>query len=350
MSIIDFFDKLGRSLSRQHIRKIEAALRMAGVSIRAEVLVGLLLSFTILLSIAIFGFLYTSQKFYLLASAISGKLPFPFKVIFSASILLYLISIVLSASTLFLLSYTYLSFSSESRRKLVESTLPDFLMIASANIRAGMPVDQALWQAAKPEFGLLSREVEAAAKRAFAGEPFTTSLDKLASSFDSPLLMRTVSLIKQSMLTGGKTADVLDEIAQDGRNIQITSKEISSSLLMYVIFVLFASVIGSPFLMAVSHSLLSTLYAAFSKLPSAQVERGFAFFSLSKPPFSPDEFVVFSIGVILFTSITSSIIIGIIQKGSKWHGVRYIPFLSALSLIVFFTTKAFLQGLGFAVV
>ncbi len=344
MGFFEFFDKFGRALSRPQIRGVETLLKSAGLAIKPEVFAGFFFSACIVLAIALSLFLFTIPQVRGAAGATASALSLPRDpgILF---ILLSIASALLAIVCIFLLLYSYLSFLTESRRRLVDSVLPDFLVLASANIRAGMSMDQALWQAAKPEFGIFSNEVEASAKRTFAGEPFDSSLDTLASRFDSRLLKRTVSLIKQSMSTGGKTAEVLEETAKDARNMQIIGKEISSSLLMYVIFVVFAAVLGAPFLLAVSHNLLSVLSQVFARMPPTPPTQGFSMLSLSKPPFTPDDFFLFSIGVIICTSLVSALIIGTIQKGSKWQGAKYIPFLIGFSLITFFAVKQALSGL-----
>ena len=81
----------------------------------------------------------------------------------------------------------------------------------------------------------------------------------LSMRFDSKALRRSISLIKQGIASGGEMAQILERTAEDSRAMQILAKEIYASLLMYVIFIVFAAAIGTPFLFAVSTKLISIL-------------------------------------------------------------------------------------------
>lgn len=52
-------------------------------------------------------------------------------------------------------------------------------------------------------------------------------------------------------------ATLLDKCAWDARQVQILHKEISEMMLMYVIFIVFASCIGAPMLYGLSYQLIS---------------------------------------------------------------------------------------------
>jgi len=344
MTLAEIFDRMGRALSRNRIKWVDSKLHASGIKIKPEIFSGFLFFLCALLAIALSSLFVGTPAVRLSAEKLLtyASLPHgPAAVLFAITSLSFLLSIILMS----LFAYTYLSLRADARRRFVDNVLPDFLMLACANIRAGMSTDQALWQAAKPEFGILSIEVEGAAKAAFAGEPFDRALERICNAFDSRLLRRAISLIKQSVATGGQTAEVLDATAQDARNMQIISKEISSSLLMYLIFVVFASVVGAPFLLAVSQNLIETLEGVFAKMPAAPSGGGgFALANISAFPITPNEFFLFSLAVLVCTMIFASLLIGIIQRGSKAQGIKYMPFLILAGLAIYFAVRAALGG------
>ncbi|MCX6777794.1 MAG: type II secretion system F family protein [Candidatus Micrarchaeota archaeon] len=256
------------------------------------------------------------------------------------------------ASFLFLpvVAYAMLMLRVEARKNRVEEVLPDFLQLAAANVRAGMPIDQAMWHAARPEFGMLSNEIEVVAKRTFGGEPFAKTLDELASRFESRILKRSVSLIKQGLQSGGEMAEILENTAADVRNIQLLRKEIRAGLLMYVIFIVFASVLGAPFMYAVSYKLVSVLEGIWAQMPNVEAMKGKTLVVPTSPGIGADQFLVFAVVSVAITSVIASFIIATIQTGSKKNGVRYAPIFFVVSLLVFITAilvlNMFFAGMG----
>ncbi len=215
-----------------------------------------------------------------------------------------------------------------------------------------MTVDQALWQAAKPEFGLLSDEVEVVAKRTFGGVPFAEAIGHLTEAIDSKIVRRTVTLIKQGLASGSKIAIILERTAQDARDMQIIKQEISASLLMYVIFIVFAAAFGTPFLFGVSAKLVFMMEGVFSQIPDAEMQGGFTstFIQPQTPIVSSEQFTVFVMISLLITSISSSLLIGIIRKGNQREGIKYLPFILAVGCVIFFVVievvGKFVSGMG----
>lgn len=345
-----FYEMIGRLFSRDQMRKLGLLLESAGVNFVPEafagfvVVIGIVLSIITYLVFSVFastrGFLFrlctfvvpdltaSSADFFLLVSI--------------------LFSVLLSIGSLLLLTYVWLMLRADSRRRQVEDVLPDFLSLSAANVRAGMTIDQAMWYAAKPEFGILSEEVATVAKRTFGGVPFNQSIDYLTDRFSSKAIRRAVALIKQGMASGGKLADILERTADDSRQMQMLQKEIAASLLMYIIFIVFAGALGTPFLFAISGKLVAMLENVFATLPatgsSMAGQMRAPFISASHASISSADFFLFTILSVVMTSIFSSMIIGVISKGSKKDGVPYLPFLLVVSLAIFFLVSTLLEG------
>lgn len=243
--------------------------------------------------------------------------------------------------TLLSLWLSYYAMKADMRRAALEAILPDFLTMVASNVRSGMNLDQAMWQAAKPEFGILSEEVKEAIKSSFSGEPIDKVLEKLGERFNSPLFKRALNIIRNSLYSGGEIAVVLDKIAEEATQISIIRRDIRSSLVIYVIFLFFASAIGVPFLLAVSLKTLTLLHETFSLAQTTTTS--FLSFTLSSPPVSPEEFYYFSILLIIISSIMSAFMIGSTYAGKKTEGIRYLPAIMIIGLLVFFSSLAVLD-------
>ena len=200
-----FYEMIGRLFSRQQMRKLGLLLESSGVDYVPEAFAGLVVV------LCIFGFLITYSIFtvvpqlrgflfkmcLVVAEGVTASYP-EFFILVS-----FLFSLALSLSLIGLIIYVYLLLRADARRRKVEDVLPDFLSLSASNVRAGMTIDQALWYAAKPEFGLLSEEVSIVAKKSFGGVPFNQSIDYLTERFNSKLIRRSVALIKQGLASGG---------------------------------------------------------------------------------------------------------------------------------------------------
>lgn len=341
------YETIGRLFPRQHAKPLKGTLDSAGIDLTPESFLGFSMSFIFFLGLLLTIIFFTASFTFDYLVAItqlfgqtSGSTSFAVMLVIVDVLISYLISIICVVGG----SYIVFIMRTDNRRKSVEAVLPDFLLLSAANVRAGMTVDQALWYAAKPEFGLLTVEIELLARKTFGGEPFDKAINVLAKRFNSKSMLRAVSLIKQGMASGGELADILESTGEESRNMQIIKKDISSSLLMYVIFIVFASTLATPFLFAISHQLLMKLEEIFAKLPaqdSAQAVGGFnsglaGMLKFSSIPVTSGEFLIFSLIIMTITILISSMIVGIIQKGSKKEGFKYFPLMWVTAIILYF--------------
>ena len=339
MSMFSIFEILGRVFfPRSQIKDFARNVSASGIEMPVESFMGYLATaiilFTIFLTLVFLSFPDLYAVFTGFFKTIGLANTSQFLIVFS----MLLSFLILSYASIFLMVNAFLVLQADTRRNVLENSLPDFLLLVSANIKAGMGLDQAMWYSAKPEFGLLSIEVKNIIKSAFSGEPLDKALDRLAERFNSRLFTRTIALVKQAFATGGEIAQVLEETASDARNTATMKKEVSASLVLYEIFILFASIAGTPFLFSVSGKLIQVFEAQRAALPTAASFSTLGGITISSPGnvISSTEFYYFSLATILVTSLLSSFIISVIRTGTKNEGVKYFPFIAFLSYLVYF--------------
>jgi Flp pilus assembly protein TadB len=342
MSNDNIFENAGRVLfSRDRIKRLEKELNNAGINMPADSFAGYigLNVFVVTVFLTLLVLLYQPLND-VIVGVFKQYLPMleliiPFLVLVLSFILVYLTTLMLVSS--------YLLMKTDDRRNKLEAILPDFLMLVASNIKAGMTLDQAMWYSAKPEFGLFSLEVKAFVKSSYSGETLENTLNKLGDRFDSRVFKRTILLLKQATATGGELTEVLERTSEDVRNTIIMKKEISASLVLYEIFVLFAAIVGTPFLFAVAAKLVSVFekiapLAAGSNISSGGAGGAFAAFSNVKfagPIISSSDFFWFSIPTIFVTALISSFMVSVIRTGSKSQGMKYFPFVLGLAYLVY---------------
>ncbi len=340
--LMDFYESLGRLFPRKTTSELSKLLREAGSTITAEVFLGFLLVSTIFLSLVVTAALMlNSHTKYQILLHIPLKDPTQLMIVGAC------ITFVILTAAIFVILYysmkSILMLLAENRTHKVEEVLADFLTLMSANVRSGMPLDQAMWHAARPEFGILSDEVRWCIKQAFSGEPLDEALEELSSRFNSKIFKRTIVLIKQAEHTGGEVASVLDMTAQEARRQLVTKREISASLVTYEIFIFFSAVLGAPFLFGVVCKLIGVLQNSFNYLPQTQ-NMMFGFLHPGKMIITASDFYFFSIVVVIITSFFSASIISVIRHSKKTQTIKYFPLMCGAALIVFFLTTMFLNS------
>ncbi|MEW6748661.1 MAG: type II secretion system F family protein [Candidatus Micrarchaeota archaeon] len=353
MSSGSIFESVGRLLfTRGRIKSLEKELNIAGVDMPADSFAGYVSLNVIVATIVLTALALIYAP---LTDSITGLISEVAEVPFALVAILALIGsfLLVYLATMGLVS-SYLLMKAEDRRKRLEAALPDFLTLVQSNIKAGMALDQAMWYSAKPEFGLLSDEVKAVIKSSFSGESLETTLDTLSSRFDSKVFKRTILLLKQATATGGELTEVLERTADDVRGSIIMKKEIAATLILYEIFVLFAAVVGTPFLFAVASKLISVFEKIAPQAGSVPSGAAGPFGGLSAvqfvgPVISSTDFFWFSVPTIFVTALISSFMVSIIRTGAKEQGMKYLPFVLGGAFFVYWLVINIVESLFAAI-
>jgi pilus assembly protein TadC len=233
----------------------------------------------------------------------------------------------------------------DARAAEIEKVLPDALQLMSANVRAGMTVDRAIWLAARPEFGVLEEELKRAGTKTIGGKPIKVALLEMAARIKSDLLEKTFRLVIEGIESGGELAHLLEETAGNVRTVQSLRKEIKSSVTTYSIFIFFAAVLGAPALYAISLFFVEIMTKLWSPKVLGGVQAtgstmgGGLLSKAGAPTISIDQLFWFIILAITLTTFFGSLIIGLIQSGKEKNGIRFIPVLTCGALIVFFVAQ-----------
>src|SRR3989338_3261059 len=136
---------------------------------------------------------------------------FGFGVAFAGSLLLgslvpvSLLILFVAIFALFELTfYLYLVILADTKARIVESSLPDALLLMSSNLRAGLTTDKALLLSARPEFGPLQNEINEVGKKVTMGNDISSSLMLMSEHIRSEHLHKTLLLITIGIKSGGE--------------------------------------------------------------------------------------------------------------------------------------------------
>tara|TARA_Y100000310_G_scaffold343077_2_gene449049 strand:- start:5219 stop:6217 length:999 start_codon:yes stop_codon:yes gene_type:complete len=250
------------------------------------------------------------------------------------------------------IAYLLMKMGSESKGKFVESILPDALRLVASNMKSGLTTERALFVAGRPEFGPLQLELKNASKRIASGERTENALRMISIGISSKILDKTLWLISQGIRSGGQIADLLFQLSDDLKEQIALEDEIKSNISIYVLLILFSAVMGAPMLFGVSSFIVQVLSSQISAVPSidpASIQSGSlgpisGFASGDGATLDPDFIVMFSIVMLVFTTLFSSLTIGVINAGKEINGVKYIIPLTIVALIVFFSARFLLTS------
>jgi Flp pilus assembly protein TadB len=309
------------NLSPRGINKhIEEMLEYSGMDMDVRVWMGSVLLLSVLFGIVVLLFSWVVLE------------------ITSVSMLL-LISLAAFAFVLFTL-YLVLHFRVEDRRRRIENVLPDALQLIAANIRAGLTPLAALRTAARPEFGPLEEEIRYVTAKSLGIESFTDALREMSKRIKSETLERTVALFIVSMRSGGSLAVLLENAADDILEGQELRRQLITGTSMYIVFIMFAVLIGMPVLLSISIEFVNLIGSLQQQ--SARTALSAEVGLTMGTPVSADFLFNVSILTIMATSITVSILIGVIHDGKELNGLKYTLYLFALSIIVFWVMHTYI--------
>jgi archaellum biogenesis protein FlaJ (TadC family) len=149
----------------------------------------------------------------------------------------------------------------------------------------------------------------------------------------SEILERTVALFIVSMRSGGSLAVLLENAADDILEGQELRRQLIAGTNMYIVFILFAVLIGMPALLSISIEFVDLIGSLQEKSvrTSLSAEIGLG----TQSPVSADFLLNASIITIIGTSLTVSMLVGVIHDGKELNGLKYTLYLLVASVIVF---------------
>ena len=251
----------------------------------------------------------------------------------------------------------YLNLQIYQRRKEIEENLTDFLQLVSANLKGGLSFDKALWNAIRPEFGLLADEMATVSKKVMTGYSLQDALQEFAEKYDSPTVKRTMNIIMGQIDSGGQISWIIDQVIENLRKTKELKEELSANTLTYVIFISSIVLVIAPLLFALSYNLMDILLDVSGEIiPQIRDAQQSGAASQVGIPDIPNievdmqAFRTFSFLALGIISVFSAMIISIIRSGDILSGVKYIPFFAGISIALYFFFLNSLSGLigGFA--
>ncbi|MBW2984341.1 type II secretion system F family protein [Candidatus Woesearchaeota archaeon] len=285
------------------------------------------------LAVLLFIILFLSQLIFFPAKEIAKP-----EVIPLAFPPMYVVFALLSLLAVQFLVYIAIYFKAADRTKRVEESLPDALQLMSANLRAGMTPFQSMKLAARKEFGPLKEEIEYATTKALGTESFAKALLSMAKRIQSPLLERAMKLFATSMKSGGRLAQLLEDLANDIAETKALKRDLVTNTKMYSMLIMFMVIVGAPILLSVSIHFIKIISDMQATTGVAEAEFGMAFL-VGTISLTPGFLIKMSVAVLFVTSLLASMLMGVIAEGNEKYGLRYAPMVITASLAAFAVSR-----------
>jgi len=320
-------NKMYRFLANIYPKKIRegyvSLLKYSGITINPNRFVGFL---------GVFGFLLSL----LMAFYIGFFFNFPFLITLIASFFLFQV-----------LVYFWLLLKSDAKAKFVEDILPDVLQLMASNLRAGLTPDRALLLSARPEFGPFQDEINQVGKEITLGKEISSALLDMSKHVKSEKLRKTMTLIVSGLKSGGELAALLEQTARNLRQEKLVDSRIRANVMMYVIFIFVAVCFGAPMLFGLSSFLVEILteHLGSITLPETSTALSSLPINFTETSITTDFVIMFNVIFLITISIFGSLILGLISKGRERDGIKFMPALIFLSLLMFFLIRTGIKGM-----
>ncbi|MFA4953602.1 MAG: type II secretion system F family protein [Candidatus Pacearchaeota archaeon] len=238
--------------------------------------------------------------------------------------------------------YMKISLKAMTRIKKMEEIFPDVISLMASNLRSGITLDRSFLLSARPEFFPLDEEILRTGRDISTGKDVVVALKDMGQRIDSEKINKIIYLIVSGIKAGGNISDLLEQTSSNMREKEFLEKRASSSILMYVIFILFAIAIGAPILFSLSSVLIQIIIQLSSTIPDVSTTRMDLPLTFNNVGLSPQFIVYFSVVFLIITDFISSLVIGLVNKGESKQGLRYFIPILLFSLSIFFLFRIIL--------
>ena len=215
----------------------------------------------------------------------------------------------------------------------IEANLSEALRQMAAVLRSGGTFEVAVREIALSDYGQLSKEFARILREMEGGKSFVAALQGLSLRITSPILDKVTIIISDAIRTGGRVADILDEIAEDIRAHYHTRRERRAKTTMQFFFLLAAAAILGPFLMGVTLGIIDFMTNLGSTIAATGAVKTLTPESvLQKKAVMQVVDLILTIFVILEAAL-SAFLSAAMREGKTVYGIIYAPFYILLAYL-----------------
>jgi archaeal flagellar protein FlaJ len=217
--------------------------------------------------------------------------------------------------------------------KVIERYWPEALKLIADTMKAGSSFDYALREVSSADFGPLSFEINEAIRRLEMGDTTFVALSYLSLRIESKIVRRTITLIQESLRTGAQLADVLEEIANDTKQLYRVKKERQTKTMLQTIFIIAAGAIVAPFIFGMARVITGFLTEIATTSGIAAADALEISLDAQKRIFLLlDVYIVIEV-------LAASAMISVMREGDLSYLVLFFPILITIAYVVYFLSQ-----------
>ena len=224
-----------------------------------------------------------------------------------------------------LLGYPYMQ--KESIIDSIEENFSDALKQMAETLKAGDTYESALKEVVGSEYGRLSEEMEISLRRLEEGENINSALNGLSERIDSKLVKRTIVILLDSIKTGSSLADILEDIADDVREMHKLKRSRKANTTMQFMFMLAAGGFIAPMIFGE----VSSVLGIFGKVTVAALDQ-----SKDIADQSAIFLTILIQSYILISVVATGIMMSLIREGKINKSIIYIPVLLLVAYAMYY--------------
>ncbi len=223
-------------------------------------------------------------------------------------------------------------YKEQKRIDEIEENLAPALKQLSDTLKTGSTYEAGFQEIAESNYGLLSIELNKVLDKLREGENFENSMKTLSENVNSRLVDRTVTIIIDSVKSGGGLADVLESISGDVREAKRVDAERRARTLMQTLFIFVAGALIAPFIFGIVSTIIQFLI-------QSSISTGVVSTAAKNAAENARFFIVLLLQFYIFVSIfATSIMIALMRKGKINKSVLYFPVLLFIAFLVFYAS------------
>ena len=225
--------------------------------------------------------------------------------------------------------YGFYEYMQYRRIDLMEERFPEFLRDLAESRKAGMTMAKAVENAAKGDYGYLTPEIKKMAVQISWGVPFSEALKRFGERINTPLVMRTTTMVVKASETGGKVADVIEAAAKNVREIKILQAERKTEMKMYLMIIYVAFFVFLAVIAILSGMFLPKLISASKSIGGA----GSIGVSIGGASIETYRFIY--VCTALSQAIGNGIVAGALSEGKLIAGLRHAAIMVLITYLAF---------------
>ncbi|MDO8625399.1 MAG: type II secretion system F family protein [Candidatus Diapherotrites archaeon] len=220
-----------------------------------------------------------------------------------------------------------------NRTNQIEDAFPNVLKQIADTLKAGGTYEFALREASENDYGPLTKELKLVLRRLEEGQNLDKSLSLMQENIDSRLVKRTLAILIDALKSGGGLADILDDIADDMRDLHRIQLERKTKTTMQTMFLIASGAVIGPAIFGFTTSVLEFLITTATHTNAIQqtiIDRAIA----------AKQTILFLLTLyIIIETVAASILLGLMRDGKARKSIIYIPLLLFVGLFCFYAAR-----------